>query len=103
MIEVNAGDRIPADCLMIDEMNVLVDQSNYYPGTKENFNAEKNLSEHYDADSEHPDNHHLNPDPFLLTDSKIMTGQGKAIVCAVGSNTLLARIRGNEQYVVKES
>ena len=37
-----------------------------------------------------PDNHHENPDPFLLTDTKIMTGQGRAIVCAVGSNTLLA-------------
>jgi P-type E1-E2 ATPase len=27
-----------------------------------------------------------------------MTGQGKAIVCCVGSNTLLARMRGNEEY-----
>jgi magnesium-transporting ATPase (P-type) len=26
VIEVNAGDRVPADCLMIEEMNVLVDQ-----------------------------------------------------------------------------
>lgn len=49
-------------------------------------------------DLEPKDNHHDNPDPFLLTDSKIMTGQGKAIVCCVGSNTLLARIRGNEEY-----
>lgn len=29
----------------------------------------------------------------MLTDSKIMTGQGKAIICAVGENTLLARLR----------
>jgi hypothetical protein len=27
-----------------------------------------------------------------------MTGQGKAVVCAVGCNTLLARIRGCEEY-----
>ena len=26
VIEVNAGDRVPAGCLMIEEMNVLVDQ-----------------------------------------------------------------------------
>jgi hypothetical protein len=32
-----------------------------------------------------------------------MTGHGKAIVCAVGANTLLARIRGNEEYKIKES
>ena len=66
----------------------------YYPGTKNNFNSEKNLSVKYEADSEFPDNHMENPDPFLLTDSKIMTGQGKAIVCAVGAHTLLASIRG---------
>jgi len=30
------------------------------------------------------DNHKEHPDPFLFTDSKIMTGQGKGVVCAVG-------------------
>ena len=27
-----------------------------------------------------------------------MTGHGKAVVCAVGSNTLLARLRGKEEF-----
>lgn len=27
-----------------------------------------------------------------------MTGQGKAVVCAVGNSTMLARIRGCEEY-----
>jgi hypothetical protein len=27
------------------------------------------------------DNHVANPDPFLLSNSKVMTGQGKALVC----------------------
>jgi magnesium-transporting ATPase (P-type) len=31
-----------------------------------------------------------NCDPFLLCGSKIMTGSGKALVCAVGKNTRLA-------------
>lgn len=35
----------------------------------------------------------MNPDPFLLVDSKVMSGQGKALVCAVGENTMLARYR----------
>jgi magnesium-transporting ATPase (P-type) len=39
------------------------------------------------------DNHKDNPDPFLFADSKVMSGQGKAIVCAVGDNTMLARYR----------
>ena len=39
------------------------------------------------------DNHKHHPDPFLLVDSKIITGQGKALVCAVGDNTMLARYR----------
>lgn len=30
------------------------------------------------------DNHRDNPDPFLFTDSKIVEGQGKALVCCVG-------------------
>jgi magnesium-transporting ATPase (P-type) len=32
-----------------------------------------------------------------------MTGHGKAIVCAVGANTLLARIRGNQEFKIMES
>jgi len=32
-----------------------------------------------------------------------MTGQGKAIICAVGENTLLARLRGKEDLVIKET
>lgn len=50
-----------------------------------------------------PGNHSENPDCFLLTDSKIMTGQGKAIICAVGENTLLARLRGRESLVIEET
>ena len=48
------------------------------------------------------DNHKQHPDPFLLSDSKIMTGQGKAIVCSVGKNTLLSRMRRPEDLVLKE-
>ena len=38
-----------------------------------------------------PDNHLKNPDPFLFADSKVMTGEGKALICAVGDSTMLAR------------
>jgi hypothetical protein len=32
-----------------------------------------------------------------------MTGTGKAIICAVGENTLLARLRGREDLVIEET
>jgi len=31
-----------------------------------------------------------------------MTGQGKAVVCAVGKNTLLAKVRGNAPLNIEE-
>ena len=31
------------------------------------------------------------PDPFLLTNSRIISGEGKALVCCVGKSTLFAR------------
>lgn len=48
------------------------------------------------------DNHKLNPDPFLLTASKIMSGSGKAVVCSVGKNTRLSRNTSQEDLVIKE-
>lgn len=37
------------------------------------------------------DNHKLNPDPFLIAGTKVLSGTGTALVCAVGSNTYLNR------------
>ena len=73
----------------------------YYPGQT---NVEKETSDHYGNNSPtgYPDNHTEHPDPFLLVESKIMTGSGKAVICAVGENTLLARIRGSDSLVLDE-
>ena len=73
----------------MEEMNITVDQSLY---NREDIGVQKEQSVYYGQESL-KDNHTANPDPFLLTESKIMTGQGKAVVCAVGKNTLLARMR----------
>jgi magnesium-transporting ATPase (P-type) len=37
-------------------------------------------------------NHKEHPDPFLLSNSKILTGSGKAVVCCVGKSTKLSRL-----------
>jgi magnesium-transporting ATPase (P-type) len=101
IVDVHQGDRVPADCVLIEEMNVTVDQSMYYSGET---NVEKEQSTYYGHHSPNGkvDNHTEHPDPFLLVDSKIMTGSGKAIICAVGENTLLARNRHPDSLVLEE-
>jgi Ca2+-transporting ATPase len=87
VIELNQGDRVPADCIILEEMNMKVDQSMYNPNETEVDKEESTVNE-----SGH-DNHKEHPDPFLFTDSKIVCGQGKAIVCCVGENTILGKTR----------
>jgi Ca2+-transporting ATPase len=101
IVDVHQGDRVPADCVLIEEMNITVDQSMYYPGQT---NIEKEQSTYYGSEGINgdKDNHKEHPDPFLLADSKIMTGQGKAIICAVGKNTLMARNRTPDSLVLEE-
>lgn len=30
IVDINQGDRVPADCILIEEMNITIDQSMYY-------------------------------------------------------------------------
>jgi magnesium-transporting ATPase (P-type) len=48
---------------------------------------------YFGSDAEEPDNHKGHPDPFLFSDSKVMTGSGKALVLCVGDETILAKNR----------
>jgi Ca2+-transporting ATPase len=96
IVDIQQGDRVPADCILIEEMNVTVDQSMYFP--KETC-VHKEPSKYL---GEQGDNHQDHPDPFLFSDSKIMTGQGKAVVCCVGESTLLARNRKPKDLVIDE-
>jgi magnesium-transporting ATPase (P-type) len=79
-------------------MDITVDESLYYPRARDSKNdcvkVSKNCSTHVKKNGKDIDNHTEHPDPFLLSDTKVMTGQGKAIVCCVGENTVLARNRG---------
>jgi magnesium-transporting ATPase (P-type) len=64
----------------------------------------KETSEVYQQmeENDEPNNHKDNPDPFLFTNAKIMTGHGKAVVCAVGDNTMAARSRKKTDLVMQE-
>ena len=77
VILVESGMRIPADCFLIDGMDISVDESMYF-GHSANCKKALSLGE---------DEHRNNPDPFLLTKSLIRTGSGRAVVCAVGEHT----------------
>lgn len=106
IVDLNQGDRVPADCLILEEINMVVDESIYYPGNEEAYSRFKEESRNWLCNEMGnyivEDNHREHPDPFLLTDSKIMKGQGKAIVCCVGENTILAKNRKPGDLVINE-
>lgn len=78
IILIETGMRVPADCVLIDGQDVTADETVYNEGrTLVNV---KSLSKDEDQ-------HRENPDPFLLANSLIMTGSGRAVVCAVGNHT----------------
>lgn len=103
VIDIQAGERVPADCILIEETNITVNQSMYDASQTK---IEKETSKNYYANpetwnlGEELDNHKECPDPFLLSNSMILTGCGKAVVCCVGDNTLLARTRNKEDLVI---
>jgi len=64
IVDLKQGDRVPADCILVEEMNIKVDQSMYFPGQ---VRVEKEESRRYRSqDGRIVDNHKDHPDPFLL-------------------------------------
>jgi Ca2+-transporting ATPase len=44
------------------------------------------------------ENHRDNPDPFLLAYSLVVTGSGRAVVCAVGTHTRYSKTIPAEEF-----
>ena len=86
IIMVEAGMRIPADCVLLSGMDVTVDEAPYFED-RETINN-KSLSVGIVEDN----NHTSNPDPFLLTDTLIMSGSGSAVICCVGKNRYICSL-----------
>lgn len=88
-------------------MNLEVDESIYGKNRsnvkkeESQFNGQPEDQQDNDYDQE-VDNHKDNPDFTLLSDSKVMKGEGRAIVCAVGNNTYLARKRKKDHLIIEE-
>jgi Ca2+-transporting ATPase len=68
--------KIPADCVLIDSTDIATDESSM---TGEPEQVEKN---HVNEK-----NYHHNPNPFLIAQTLVVSGQGTAIICAVGPYT----------------
>jgi P-type Ca2+ transporter type 2C len=78
IILIETGMRLPADCILLDGMDITADETMYNEG--------RTLINKKDI-SKGEDHHRDNPDPFLLTNSLILTGSGRAVVAAVGNHT----------------
>lgn len=106
VIHVEQGDRVPADCILVEEMNITVDETMYHftqSCVEKSESKCYSVSEENVGDAQKPaDNHVQNPDPFLLTGSLVLSGQGRAVVCAVGDNTRLSRSRKQGDLEIKE-
>lgn len=83
-------------------MNITADENLY--GIKTNVEKQSSkINEAFDGENGEPDNHKENPDNCILTGSSIMSGGGKAVICSVGNNTLLARRRKQAKIVLRQA
>ena len=78
IVLLEAGNRVPADCILIEGEDFEVDE-NYYVDGPDPVVVKKAVC--------NEDNFSENPDPFLLSYSLVTGGYGKAVVCAVGVNS----------------
>jgi calcium-translocating P-type ATPase len=76
VIKIESGMKIPADCILIEGTDVATDESAM---TGEPEQVEKHIVNEA--------NYCHNPQPFLIGKTLVVSGQGTALVCAVGVNT----------------
>lgn len=76
LIELEQGDTVPADCIVVECMDLATNESTL-TGEPEAMLKEALTNENY----------RHNPCPFLLQGSLVENGTGKAVVLAVGDNT----------------
>jgi magnesium-transporting ATPase (P-type) len=74
---LETGCRIPADSILIEGVDIKIDESYYYP------NNRSAITKTVASDA----NVYSSPDPFLLSNTLVASGSGKAVVCAVGGRS----------------
>jgi len=79
---IEAGARVSADCILIEGSDVVVNESYYHGGADHKVSKSQANAETIDS----------NPDCFILSQSLVVQGVGKAIVCSVGEHSRRATI-----------
>lgn len=81
IIRINAGDQIPADCILLSGTKLSMDESSQ---TGETHEVEK---EPFDIDNPAEVN------PFLISGTMVKDGRGTAVVVCVGEHTRMGQIQ----------
>lgn len=76
VIKLEQGMRIPADCIMLEGIDISTDES-----------AMTGEPDQMEKSSVTAENYEHNPDPFLLGKTLVCNGQGTALVCCIGTNS----------------
>jgi Ca2+-transporting ATPase len=77
IILLETGGRVPADSILIEGADLAVDETYYYAV---NAKASKKTVATEDNIKQKP-----KPDPFILSNTMVVQGSGRALVCAVGA------------------
>jgi P-type Ca2+ transporter type 2C len=93
---LSEGDRVPADAIIIDCSNLLVDESLL---TGESINVRKKPAENLNIAIGPPGGDNL---PFVYSGTLVVSGQGIALVKKIGMNTELGKIGKSLQEVKEE-
>lgn len=81
IIKINAGDQIPADCILLSGTKLIVDESSQTGETRDIY------KEPFDLESPAEVN------PFLISGTMVKDGKGLAVIVSVGENTRMGRIQ----------
>lgn len=87
IIKINAGDQVPADCILLSGSRLSVDESSQ---TGETHDVDKEPLEHEGS---------AEVNPFLIAGTMVKDGKGLAVAVSVGENTRMGRI----QQMMEES
>ena len=88
IVLLNQGDRVPADCLLIDEMDMKVDQQQFFAEEYAETGDRADMADKQCSYGNAEEDKDHQPDPVLLQDSIVMRGYGKAVILAVGKHSL---------------
>lgn len=101
VIKLQAGDRVPADCVLFEEQDIFVDERELLTTVEDTELAPMSdttnlkFTEKQCLDKQ---NRLKNPDMILLKDTLIMAGSGRALVLCVGDHTLVEKERIIEEF-----